>query len=314
MLIFYSLCQQNVTISLPGSKRGSRQPSLDRDLKRSSRSASMEIFTGVYEIKVPMGKKTSSKATVNELHTDTIRLKSGNNEEETTQVTFKAPQASSKHASSESLAKKSSSELMQQKSCVLPLTAKQHQENSLAKSVTSTTTTTKAEKKEQKMIESSSVMSSMQMSHQTQESTSFSASTMTTSSSMQVQNNETHVQGQKFNITNGLKKTASHHSSQENLRSRHVSGQTSQTLAATKRSRHASNSNGNVVGCALKGLDAALDALSKEQKAQEAAASKYQSKTKIVTSENGDGVTSVTVSLPSSRKTSRRGSIGKLAY
>ena len=65
------------------------------------------------------------------------------------------------------------------------------------------------------------------------------------------------------------------------------------------------------MGCALKGLDAALDALSKEQKAQEAAASKYQSK-KIVTSENSDGVTSVTVSLPSSRKTSRRGSIGKI--
>ena len=69
------------------------------------------------------------------------------------------------------------------------------------------------------------------------------------------------------------------------------------------------------MGCALKGLDAALDALSKEQKAQEAVASKYQSKTKIVTSENSDGVTSVTVSLPSSRQasrlTSRRGSIGK---
>ena len=113
-----------------------------------------------------------------------------------------------------------------------------------------------------------------------------------------------------------MKKTASHHSSQEDvrIRSRQISGcqNSSQTLAATKRSRHSSNTtNGSVVGCALKGLDAALDALSKEQKAQEAAASKYQSKTKIVTSENGDGVTSVTVSLPSSRKTSRRGSIGK---
>merc|ERR1719228_388470 len=49
-----TLPDENVTISLPGSKRSSRQPSMDREgLKRSSRSSSMEIFTGVYEIKVP---------------------------------------------------------------------------------------------------------------------------------------------------------------------------------------------------------------------------------------------------------------------
>ena len=80
--------------------------------------------------------------------------------------------------------------------------------------------------------------------------------------------------------------------------------------------------NGNVVGCALKGLDAALDALAKEQKAQEKAATcnKYQSKSKqtaagVQVTENGDGVTSVTVSLPSSKRasarTSRRGSISE---
>ena len=80
--------------------------------------------------------------------------------------------------------------------------------------------------------------------------------------------------------------------------------------------------NGNVVGCALKGLDAALEALAKEQKAQEkAATNKYQSKSKqtaagsVQVTENGDGVTSVTVSLPSSKRasarTSRRGSISE---
>jgi len=135
--------------------------------------------------------------------------------------------------------------------------------------------------------------------------------------------NETVVQGQKFNISNALKKT-SHHNSQDDLssnrtRSRNVSGgqagttTTSVVTAAsastahsvsTKRSRHASSSNGNVVGCALKGLDEALDALSKEQKAQEISATKYQSKSINVT-ENGEGVTSVTVSLPSSKRTSR---------
>jgi hypothetical protein len=122
--------------------------------------------------------------------------------------------------------------------------------------------------------------------------------------------NETVVQGHKFNIANALKKASSYHSSQEDLstnrRSRHVSGQ---TMAATKSSRQATSSSKSiVVGCALKGLDAALDALANEQKAQEAVANKYQSK-RVVVSENGDGVTSVTVSLPSSKKASRRGSV-----
>ena len=156
----------------------------------------MEIFTGVYEIKVPMGgkKTSSSKATVNELHTDTIRLKSGN-ESETTQVTFKAPQAT--NALDESLAKKSNNEasnsggelVMQQKNVLL--TAKQ-QENNLAKSTTTTITKAENSKNEQKMIESSSVMSSMQMTHHTQESTfstsSITANSSSTSSSMQIQN------------------------------------------------------------------------------------------------------------------------------
>ena len=58
------------------------------------------------------------------------------------------------------------------------------------------------------------------------------------------------------------------------------------------------------------GLDDALDALAKEQKAQEIVATKYQSKNISVT-ENGDGVTSVTVSLPSSKRTSRCGSVDR---
>ena len=47
--------------------------------------------------------------------------------------------------------------------------------------------------------------------------------------------------------------------------------------------------------------------MSKEQKAQEISATKYQSKNtqNITVTENGDGVTSVTVSLPSSKRTSR---------
>merc|ERR1712223_456393 len=116
-----TLPDENVTISLPGSKRGSRQPSVDRSsetcvggqLKKSSQSSSMEIFTGIYEMKIPnpvngLNKNQTNKhASVNEIHTDTIRLKSGEfgGEETSTQVTLKAPaQTLSKHASRESLA------------------------------------------------------------------------------------------------------------------------------------------------------------------------------------------------------------------
>ena len=82
---------QNVTISLPSSKHGSRQPSMDREnsnkLTKSSRSESMEIFTGVYEITVPSNNKGDGKskqtAAVNEIHSDTIRLRSGSDQETT---------------------------------------------------------------------------------------------------------------------------------------------------------------------------------------------------------------------------------------
>ena len=85
---------QNVTISLPSSKHGSRQPSMDREnsnkLTKSSRSESMEIFTGVYEITVPCNNgsnkgdgKSKQTAAVNEIHSDTIRLRSGSDQETT---------------------------------------------------------------------------------------------------------------------------------------------------------------------------------------------------------------------------------------
>ena len=110
------------------------------------------------------------------------------------------------------------------------------------------------------------------------------------------------MSGQQQIVTNGIN---------------HVTTTSNAISTTTKRSRQASGTNGSVVGCALKGLDAALDALAREQKAQEAVANKYQSKrtqnNNVQVTEISDGVTSVTVSLPSSRRTSartsRRGSI-----
>merc|ERR1711971_671173 len=173
----------------------------------------------------------------------------------------------------------------------------------------------------------SSMSQNSTMMHQT------SAASKTTSNEALTTSNEFVTQGQgKFNISNALKKT-SHHNSQEDvnsnrIRSRNVSGQATASIVSTastaasafsastgtstvtKRSRDAASSNGNVVGCALKGLDDALDALAKEQKQQEIVATKYQSKSINVT-ENGEGVTSVTVSLPSSKRTSRCGSVNR---
>merc|ERR1711971_297918 len=153
----------------------------------------------------------------------------------------------------------------------------------------------------------SSMSQNSTMMHQT------SAASKTTSNEALTTSNEfvTHGQG-KFNISNALKKT-SHHNSQEDvnsnrIRSRNVSGQATASIVSTastaasafsastgtstvtKRSRDTASSNGNVVGCALKGLDDALDALAKEQKQQEIVATKYQSKSINVT-ENGEGVT-----------------------
>lgn len=56
----------------------------------------------------------------------------------------------------------------------------------------------------------------------------------------------------------------------------------------------------------MKGLDTALEALAREQKAQEA---KYTQRKQIVVKETGNGCISATVSLPASKRTSRRGSV-----
>ena len=265
----------------------------------------MEIFTGVYEIKVPHPKNKAAKnASVSEIHSDTIRLKSGNDNDSV--VTLKT--AASKNSSRDSLSQKKTLEAkaemqkVEQQSQVMSSTMTHSMQQSSTSMQTSQNeavlvqgqqkiTRNEAVQGQQKsnVIVQSQQKSTQNISTHIEAVSTQKEAVVIQQKSMEAVQNEAVVVQQKFNITNGLKKT-SHHSSTEILNS--------------KRSRHASSSNGGVVGCALKGLDEALDALAKEQKTT----NKYQSKS-IKVSENGDGVTSVTVSLPSSKKTSRRGSI-----
>jgi len=115
--------------------------------------------------------------------------------------------------------------------------------------------------------------------------------------------NDTVLSGNRFNISNGLKRQ-SHHASQEEVRrSRHVSGTAEQ----------------KGVGSALKGLDTALEQIAAQQKREETqyvakVTSKQTSRRgSISVSTDSNDVTNVMVSLPASknasRTTSRRNSV-----
>merc|ERR1719244_2421563 len=114
--------------------------------------------------------------------------------------------------------------------------------------------------------------------------------------------NDTVVSGNRFNISNGLKRQ-SHHASQEEVR----------------RSRHVSGTVEHGVGSALKGLDTALNQIAAQQKKEE---TQYVAKVtsrqtsrrgSISVSTDSNDVTNVMVSLPASknasRATSRRNSV-----
>ncbi len=73
-----SLPDSNVTISLPGSLRAS----VDRELAvpeskviKPAHNPSVEIFNGVYEVKVPISEESSEKTQVEEIYTDHIIMR-----------------------------------------------------------------------------------------------------------------------------------------------------------------------------------------------------------------------------------------------
>ncbi len=77
-----TLPDRDVTISLPGSLRASVDRDIgvpDSGLARSGRSSSVEIFNGVYEMKVPRPSKVGSvknvKAEVEEIYSDHVIMR-----------------------------------------------------------------------------------------------------------------------------------------------------------------------------------------------------------------------------------------------
>ena len=374
-----SLPDQSVTISLPGSRRVSRNASVDRvndipenGLKKSHRSSSQEIFTGEYKMQIPSGKpkmtssssRTQLKMTANvqEISSDTVVMKAKCDDLEEVHTEAKvampkipvppppppAPPATKDAPELQLLQvtvtpqnrpNKSGFTLCSKNQMIEnhPLAAQNQysfgssvsSKSAEKSSITSSSCTnnwaasssTKMETssiQQQSKTETIATVKTEQKSMNTQ--SMMASSSMTTTSSSNTSNGM-HIEGQKFNISKSLKK-ASHHGSKENL-----------SITNTRRSKHASGTNessskralakpslaqeaGSQIGGHLKGLDVALEALAKQQKEQEMKELKMtqnSQKSMLITQQKTakDGTTSVTVSLPPSRRGSRRGSISE---
>ena len=369
-----SLPDQSVTISLPGSRRVSRNASVDRvndipenGLKKSHRSSSQEIFTGEYKMKIPSGKpkmtssssRTQLKMTANvqEISSDTVVMKAKceDSEEIHTEAKVTMPKIPAPPPPPAPPATKDAPELNLLQVTVTPqnranksgfqLCSKNQmiENHPLASqnqySFESTSSSRSAEKSSVASTNNWAASSSTKMESSVQQQSKtetvstvkmeqkssctqsmMSTSSMTTSSSANV-SNSMHVEGQKFNIAKSLKKS-SHHGSKDNLaitnnrRSKHASG-TNESSSKKIQSKTTSSQNAeSQIGGHLKGLDVALEALAKQQKEQEMKELKMTQNTQksmLITQQktSKDGTTSVTVSLPPSRRGSRRGSISE---
>lgn len=237
------LPEQNVTISLPASRRTSRNASVDREAanlvrQRLQASSSVEIFNGTYEMKVPHPKaKRKMSAEITEIKTEFVTLESKD------------------ESSSSSL-----------------LTAGEERKDSDDARIEVTQDDTKTE----------------------------DDPTTAKKIDVTVPKMETVVQGHTFNISNGLRKS-SRTTSRENLsrRSRQTSGDQKKMDV---------NANQHGVGNALKGLDAALENLQHQQKQQKSKLINKGKRSRDSSTTRGDTATSVTVSLQSSRRSSRAAS------
>ena len=215
------LPDQIVTISLPGSKRPSRQASVDRDssMKRSSRSSSMEVFTGEYRMKMPaktkLGNATGSGSTsqVTKISSDHYSIKANTDEEAHAQATFKLPPSVPTDVKKSAPAEG----VVIPKPPPMPPKPPPPPESS-NKVVRAEAATAQSVKKQISSTSSITTSSSTTTSQQISQQVS-STSTSQTSTTKQ----ETHVQGHSFNITKGLRR--SQHGSKDDVRkSRNISG------------------------------------------------------------------------------------------
>jgi len=327
--------ESSFKVSLPGSARTSRQASVepDQNRKKLSRHGSVEIFDGAYNLTVPNKlSRHASTTKLEEVHTDHIKI-TGECEDDTkisksekieeikdikpkinsvdvTVTNGKAEESSSDIVSIRNPVKEESSTVnksstFQQSSSVQQSSAVQEsssvQQNQSFKHSSSVQESVSVQNsssvQQQTIVQQQSTVKSSQVEQQTSQIVSQSHRSRQASGS-----NDTVVSGNRFNISNGLKRQ-SHHASQEEVR----------------RSRHVSGSVEHGVGSALKGLDTALNQIAAQQKREETqyvakVTSKQTSRRgSISVSTDSNDVTNVMVSLPASknasRATSRRNSV-----
>ena len=241
----------------------------DHNRKKLSRHGSVEIFDGAYNLTVPNKlSRHSSTTKLEEVHTDHIKItgecenevssSKGENSKASNEVnvvnnsiTSDTPTVSALSiqptkevtAQTESSTVKSSSSI-HQSTCTQQLSTIQQSSSVQEASTFQQSTAYKHESSIQKSLQESSVNSVEQRSNQMCSNVQRSRHVS--------ESNDAVISGNKFNITNGLKRQ-SHHASQEEVRkSRHVSGPVE-----------------HGVGVALKGLDTTLEQIAAQQKRDE---------------------------------------------
>jgi len=272
-------------VSLPGSARTSRQASVEPDHNRKtlSRHGSVEIFDGAYNLTVP-NKLTrhSSTSKLEEIHTDHIKIVGElDNEEEQTNV------VKNENCLNNIAATSSSSSLASTQNQDI---SSSYAQSSASQNISSSMSSNSITSLQSRETYSETSTKTTQLSFETVQQSSVQQCKSETQRSRHASNtNNTIVSGNKFNISNSLKRQ-----SQEDLsrRSRHVSGSV----------------DNNGVGSALKGLDTALEQIASQQRREETqyVAKVSSSKRGSVSVSNEDNeVTNVRVSLPASKNTSR---------
>jgi len=333
--------ESSFKVSLPGSARASRQASVepDQNRKKLSRHGSVEIFDGAYNLTVPNKlSRHASTTKLEEVHADHIKITGESEEDVVSSKSEKAEEIKSNKTNIKPVDVNVKSEALKNPviECKKQVTSSGQDvsklnESSSCKQSTNVVQQSSSHQESSVLQQSQSIRqtSSVQESISVQESSTLEQHTIvqnqtqhqqTVVKSAQIENqinqtvsqsqrsrqasgsNDTVVSGNRFNISNGLKRQ-SHHASQEEVR----------------RSRHVSGTVEHGVGSALKGLDTALNQIAAQQKKEETqyvakVTSKQTSRRgSISVSTDSNDVTNVMVSLPASknasRATSRRGSV-----
>ncbi|XP_040575951.1 uncharacterized protein [Lepeophtheirus salmonis] len=275
------LPEDNVTISLPGSRRTSRNPSIER--KPLRKDSSVEIFRGSYDIKVGV-ERNSSK--VKEISSDVVLMKGNCQENESAHAVLHLDQKACKKVANLDSGSKNQ-KIISMKSI--------KDETKIFKKDEST----KIEKDEFKKSESTEteIESSSNISHNSESNVTRSIhQSMESENTINMESHRSETCSQTLTTT--------------------ISSTLQQSSTTTENeTKHTLTNNCEGVGHALKGLDVALEALAKERNAavhsdfKALKGRKMSAGAKSCSNNNnsskGGSVLNITVSLPASRRGSR---------